>query len=114
MTEKQVNRPTSTATANHDDPTIKLMLQQRRRDGLERELCCMMFEWESFPKLMEEKSRIYNEEAQYLAQINEKMALELERRGIVVVPPLPNWSTPGTHTGDHETSTQMLMDASTS
>ena len=91
LTEKRFHRPTSNDTANRDDTVSSAVMQERRREGLERELNCMMFEWESFPKLMEEKSSIYMEEAQFLAQLNETMTLELERRGIVV-PPLPDSS----------------------
>lgn len=83
-------------------------MKQRRREGLERELSCMMFEWETFPKLLEEKSRIYMEEAQFLAQLNETMALELGRRGIVV-PPLSNSNAPAKMTGDKEEAAQTLV-----
>lgn len=68
----------------------------------------MMFEWETFPKLLEEKSRIYMEEAQFLAQLNETMALELGRRGIVV-PPLSNSNAPAKMTGDKEEAAQTLV-----
>lgn len=122
LTEKRLHsRPTTTSsTANNANPcdndgdttTTKsstiLLQQQRCREGLERELNCMMFEWETFPKLMEEKSRIYFEEAQFLAQLNETLTLELERRGIVVTP-LPNSSPLETQTGDEEMCTSISM-----
>lgn len=103
--EKRFHRSTSSvaSTNYHDDDTVKLTMMQRRREGMERELSCMMFEWESFPKLMEEKSRIYSEETKFLAQLNESMTLELGRRGIEI-PALPNstGSSPATPTGDNE------------
>ena len=113
MIEKQFHhRSTGTTSANQDESKT-LMQQQRRREGLEREISCMMFEWELFPNLMEEKSRINMEEAQSLAQLNEQMKLELVRRGIIVqVPPLAtnSSSTLVTQSGQDEKSTPMQMD----
>jgi hypothetical protein len=55
-----------------------------QKEGLERELNCLMFEWESFPKLMEEKGRIYLAEAKRVAELNDGMEAELGRRGIFI------------------------------
>lgn len=65
--------------AKEEAATLKM-----QKEGLERELNCLMFEWESFPKLMEEKGRLYLAEAKRVAELNDEMAQELARRGIAV------------------------------
>ena len=67
-----------------------------QKEGLDRELNCLMFEWESIPNLMEEKGRLYLAEAQRLAELNDEMTRELARRGI----PIPVEQGDDNHDGD--------------
>ena len=74
-----------------------------QKEGLDRELNCLMFEWESIPNLMEEKGRLYLAEAQRLAELNDEMTRELARRGI----PIPVEQGDDNHDGDDD---QLMVD----
>lgn len=54
----------------------------KKKERLERELNCMLFQWESLPKLMEEKAEMYLAQARQVAKVNEDLIRELRRQGI--------------------------------
>jgi hypothetical protein len=77
-----VDKAKNNKTVADDQDQEAALELKRQKEGLERELNCLMFEWDSFPRLMEEKGRIYLAQAKRMAEINDAMEAELGRRGI--------------------------------
>ncbi len=78
--ERNARHPRTSSARNHvlkDGQSLNL-----QQEGLERELSCLMFEWHTFPKLIEEKAQIYLEEAKVFAEVNHEIVQALGRRGI--------------------------------
>ena len=70
------------AAAPEESKTAGETCFNREKDRMERELSSLLFEWESLPKLIEEKGGKYFTEAKRIAQLNEDMVDELRSRGI--------------------------------
>lgn len=63
---------------------LSVLPLEKQKEGLTRELNCLMFEWEAFPQLLEEKAEIYRIETTRLSKNNHQLIQKLEQHGISV------------------------------